>query len=233
MTYIIAEAGTTHYATDPKMRLENAVYTVNEAAGLGVDALKWQLFSPDEPLFCPLEGDEQRWDRWKNTIMGLDQWKFVKALCKEVGIDFLASVFQHKGVELLKELKPKYYKVASRAAETFPYYTVPGPFLVSNGLTTRKLLTKAPIDKDAYCLHCVSEYPVPLERASWDDRLAGLSDHSGTVWPGLDAIFRGADFLEVHYKPSGLSAGPDDPVALMFKDVLLLCDANRAKEKMT
>jgi len=232
MTYIICEAGTTHYAVLQERRFNQAKLAIIDAKRAGADAIKWQMFVPDEPLFCPMEGDDKRWDRWNNTLLTLEQWKAVKAECDIHNIDFLASVFQMQGIEWLKELEPKYYKVASRAVWNYPYELVsPGPFLISMGdLEFRKEF--GPWPQRGEGLDCVMKYPAPLNEAMWEGESAGLSDHSGTVWPGLDAIARGADFLEVHFCPDGTNPGNDAPVCLNFNQLKLLCDFNKAEKEM-
>lgn len=229
--YVIAEAGTGHKGV-PTMAVRLA--TIAKCAGS--DAVKFQMFVPDEPLFCPLEGDEKRIPRWNETAISLDSWKWVKDQCDDIGIDFLASVFQPTGIEWLKELQPKYYKVASRAAKTYPYEDVPGPFLISNGMGLPDRLPRKSL-----VLHCVSEYPTPLNKARWRSRAGrarttphyykrvGLSDHSGTPWPAIDAIARGAKFIEVHF---GDKEGPDGPVNLTTDELKLICEFRDAVTEM-
>lgn len=234
--YIIAEAGTGHIsnANNPniahEMMLGNALDLLGHAALVGADAIKFQLFTSGEDLFCPVDGDEKRRERWNRSCMSFENWQRVKNHADGMGIDFLASAFQPTAVEWLKELQPKYYKVASRAAKTYPYDKVPGPFLISNGAGH---VSGIPIN--SFVLDCVMEYPTPLEKSGWRPGSGtswitdGLSDHSGTIWPGLDAIFHGANFLEVHF---GDKNGPDAPVNLTVDQLKLLCDARDAMNEM-
>lgn len=230
--YIIAEAGTGHFAPGEIERLDKALDLVDAAADAGADAVKFQLFVPDEPLFCPVDGDEKRWKRWSWTLLPFNEWVQVKLLCEERGIDFLASAFQPSAVEWLKMLKVPAYKVASRAAASYPYESVPGPFLISTGAKDWAM-GRFPLRSDRMMLlHCVAEYPVPLGRARYpecyeDDggAVGGLSDHSGTVWPGLDAMARGCPLLEVHFTLDRREAGPDASVCLTTDQLKLLCEA--------
>jgi N-acetylneuraminate synthase len=221
--YIIAEAGTGHKGT-----FIWACDFVDAAAEAGADAIKFQIFVPDEPLFCPVEGDDKRIPRWNETALPLRDWRLVKARAEENNIDFLASVFQPTGIEWLKKLQPKYYKVASRAAKTYPYYRVPGPFLISDGFGIPRgdevLICNAPTT----FLQCMAKYPTPLSEARWR-RHEGLSDHSGTPWPAIDAIARGAEFIEVHF---GDKEGPDGPVNLSQDELGLICKFRDAVGEM-
>lgn len=222
-TIIIAEAGT-NFASEYR-RLGYAKEYACAAQELGADYIKYQMFCADVPsFFCPMDGDGQRWARWSDTFMQLHEWRELKAFCDEIGIGFLASTFQHTTVEWLKELQPDYYKVASRAATTFPYGACRGPFLISNGFS-KYARPKLCCGKIGYILDCQPKYPTPVAEAMWDHRTDGLSDHSGTLWPGLDAIHRGARFLEVHFALDKADAGPDAPVCLTPDQLKTLCEA--------
>ena len=221
MTYIIAEAGTGHYDPDPAERYRKAVRLVQAAKDAGADAVKFQAFF-DEPLFCFFEGDEKRWERWRQTFLTEDKWL---DLYGQIGIDVILSVFSNRGIELLKKMKPRYVKVASRAAKTFPYDELEGPFLISTGMGSPN-----PAPRARYWLQCDAAYPCRMRQ--WHRIYDGLSDHSGTVWPGLDAIYRGAEFLEVHFTIPGTDPGPDAPVCLNTDQLKLLTGARDAVATM-
>lgn len=186
--YLIAEASLGH-----KGSVEKAKQIVTMAAGAGADAIKFQMFCPGELLFCPWPGDHERWPKWEASFMVLSEWKEVAWHAKDTGIHFLASVFQPSMVEWLKMINPPAWKVASRAAKTFPYNDVPGPFLVSCGDKSRGGMLLF----NCILLQCKMEYPhAPY---AWDsDIYLGLSDHSGTIYPGLYAMAHGCEVLEVH-----------------------------------
>src|SRR5437667_12254227 len=67
-------------------------------------------------------------------------------------------------------------------------------------------------------LQCTSKYPCPPEQVGLNllgffrERYGcpvGLSDHSGSVYPGLAAVTLGAEVLEVHVTLSREMFGPD------------------------
>lgn len=232
MTYVIAEAGT-NYCSDYH-RPSYAERFIRAAKNAGADAVKFQVFFKDEPLFCPVDGDENRRARWDKCHMEEHDWNALHKHAESIGIDMILSVFQNRGIEMLKDMYPRYIKVASRAAGDFPFDDFPERtnFLVSAGMYPCGLESwlRSPT------LHCVMKYPCPLNESMWPispkGRHTGLSDHSGTVWPGLDAIFRGAKFLEVHFNMEGFDAGNDAPVCLTTDQLKLLCDARDAAKVM-
>lgn len=220
MSYIIAEAGTGHCDDDPHERYRKAWRLIRAAKSAGANAVKFQAFF-DEPLFCPVEGDEKRWDRWRETFLTEQQWLALHEDANQIGVDLILSVFSPRGIALLKGMKPRYVKVASRAAKTFPYGELLGRFIISTGMGTPPLVGHgAPA-----WLQCTASYPSPMTPWIMYD---GLSDHSGTIWPGLDAICRGAQFLEVHFTIPGCNPGNDAPVCLDTDQLKLLCEARDA-----
>ncbi len=211
--YIIAEAGCNHRGS-----LRAAMRFARLAKRCGADAIKFQMFTPQEELFCPMEGDGDRWAWWNQSIMKPKKWLKVKEYCDALGIHFLASVFQPTGIEWLRRLEPPAWKVASRAAKTFPYGSVDGPFIISIGL-----FHPQPSSLNDIYLQCVVKYPTPLNEAQWrGDDSSGLSDHSGTIYPALDALVRGVDCIEVHLKLD--EKGPDATSSLTPAQLKLICE---------
>lgn len=237
--YIIAEAGTSYARPKYWDRCHAALELVEAAHEAGADAVKFQMFCKGETLFCALPGDDARWKRWANTIMDLGRWAEIRQSCDKRGIDFLASAFQPTAVQWLKQLGVKAYKVASRAAAKYPYDAVPGPFIISDGMiggSADAMALRRKRQPDSIWLQCRSKYPSPLAEAQWDWDLdygdRGLSDHSGTIWPGLDAMARGCPILEVHFAIDKADAGNDAPVCLSVHQLKLLCEARDAFAEM-
>jgi N-acetylneuraminate synthase len=61
---------------------------------------------------------------------------------------------------------------------------------------------------------------------------AGLSDHSGTIYPGLAAVALGTQMLEVHVTFSREMFGPDIPASITTAELKQLVDGVRFIEKM-
>jgi sialic acid synthase SpsE len=190
--FVIAEAGTSHAASNPYDRLDKALRYVLAARDAGADCVKFQMFDDKQLLFCPYPGDEHRKPRWENSVLGLDEWRQIKEFTEACEMMFLASVFQHSTVEMLNELDVEAIKVASRAAKNFPYDKVTAPLLISMGM-------EYPKGKDAIYLQCEAKYPssakwkapnpamivdVDLDVDAIDDRPGGLTQYPVNVFPG-------------------------------------------------
>ena len=90
---------------------------------------------------------------------------------------------------------------------------------------------------DLGLFQCTSRYPTPLDQVGLNviDRLrtehdcpVGLSDHSGSLYPALAAIARGADMVEVHVIFDKRMFGPDVPASLTFEEFRQVADARNA-----
>jgi sialic acid synthase SpsE len=222
--FIIAEAGTCHADPSPNRRTDHARRYVDEAARVGADAIKFQMFHRPGPdsMFCWLDGDEARSARWHASALTLDDWHQIKEFAEASGIMFLASTFEAETVRWLGRLGVAATKVASRAAMSFPYGEAPEPYLVSLGMGCPDQ-----VPGDAIYLECEARYPSTL-RWSGDHSatdMPGFSDHSGTPWRAIDAISRGCALIEVHFFIKPVHAGPDRPASLSPVELKLVCDA--------
>jgi N,N'-diacetyllegionaminate synthase len=90
-------------------------------------------------------------------------------------------------------------------------------------------------------LQCTSAYPCPPEKVGLNllqflrnryDCAVGLSDHSGTIYPGLAAVTLGIEVLEVHVTLSREMFGPDVPASISSAELRQLVEGIRFIEKM-
>lgn len=222
--FVIAEAGTNHAAPNYNDRLSRALSYVAAAAQAKADAVKFQILLFPFDLFCPFPGDEARQPRWVDSVLDLADWRQIKQAAEGRGLVFLASVFQNSGVEMLKTLDVAAVKVASRAAATFPYQRLDGPFLISTGMIDFQV-KHSWRPTNSFLMHCESKYP---SSAVWDDIYDGFSDHSGTPWRAIDAIARDCSIVEVHFHVDERDAGPDFRASLDTDGLRLVCEARDA-----
>jgi N-acetylneuraminate synthase len=88
---------------------------------------------------------------------------------------------------------------------------------------------------------CTSNYPVPLSNIGLNviDELkhrfkcpVGLSDHSGSIYPALATMARGADMVEAHIVFDRRMFGPDTTSSLLPDEFLCLTKARDAFYEM-
>jgi N,N'-diacetyllegionaminate synthase len=90
-------------------------------------------------------------------------------------------------------------------------------------------------------LQCTTAYPCPPERVGlnlipvYRERYGcwvGLSDHSGTIYPGLAGVATGMDVLELHVTLSREMFGPDVIASITTAELRQLVDGIRFIERM-
>ena len=90
-------------------------------------------------------------------------------------------------------------------------------------------------------MQCTTAYPCPPEKIGLNlipffrERYScgiGLSDHSGTIYPGLAAATLGIQALEVHVTLSREMFGPDVPASVTTSELYQLVEGTRFIEKM-
>jgi N-acetylneuraminate synthase len=120
------------------------------------------------------------------------------------------------------------------------------PFLISTGMSTLGEIdevVKWVTDQGLplVLLQSTSEYPCPPERVGlnlipfFKERYrcpVGLSDHSGTIYPGLAATLLGIAVLEVHVTLSREMFGPDNQASITTGELRQLVEGVRFIEKM-
>ena len=216
---MIAEAGTAHLGS-----IDDAMGLVDVAVKASADVIKFQAF--DNPsmqnMFCWIDGDEERVDRWKKSRLSFDQWREVKRHCDEKKINLMLSCFEENTIRWADQLRLPCMKVASRAAENFPWGLWYKDFLVSTGMWRPNVSEIAKLPKQVTFMECTAEYPAEVP---WKGTMPGYSSHSSEPFLAIDAIRNGAAFVEVHFQVDEYDAGPDDPVSLYPFELVTVCEA--------
>jgi N-acetylneuraminate synthase len=120
------------------------------------------------------------------------------------------------------------------------------PILLSSGMSTIDEVDQsvARIKKKGLPLaifQCTSIYPTPFEKVGLNvieefkhryECPVGLSDHSGSIYPGLAAMALGADLLEVHIVFDRRMFGPDVPASVTLEELRCLVEAKKAFHTM-
>ena len=249
--FLIAEVGLGHDGS-----LGTAHAFIDAAANCGVDAIKFQTHIASEESSAyekfrvnVFPQDESRPSYWQRTAFDKNQWLELAAHCTESKIHFLSSPFSDLAVQWLKECETPAWKVASGEVSNLPMLEKMAetgkPILLSSGMSSWQELQRAvdylqQLDACFAVFQCTTSYPCPPE--SWGlnvitemrERFAcpvGLSDHSGTMFPGLGARMLGASLLEFHITFHKQQFGPDVKASLTLEQTSQLVDGIRQLER--
>ena len=227
------------------------------AARAGADAVKFQTHIADaestlsEPWRTRFsQQDETRLDYWRRMEFTAEQWNGLKRHADEMGLLFLSSPFSMEAVALLKEVGVAGWKVASGEITNFEMLdamaSTSQPVILSTGMSPlaeidaaveRISAKQAPLA----ILQCTTQYPSPPESiglniiTEFRERYRtaiGLSDHSGTIYPGLAAATMGIEVLEVHITMSREQFGPDVVASVTGDELASLVEGIRFIEEM-
>jgi N,N'-diacetyllegionaminate synthase len=241
-TFIIAEVGQAHDGS-----LATAHAYIDAVARSGADAVKFQTHiaeaesTKDDQFRVPMYGqDETRYAYWERMEFTPEQWQQLADHARENDLIFLSSAFSLPALELIVSLKISALKIAS--GEVFHESLISAvretelPVLLSTGMSNWEEITNLVEYFQAGCndvvvMQCASLYPTPLDMVGLNNLaeirkrlnvLCGLSDHSGTIYPGISAIALGASVLELHVTFSRQLGGPDTTSSIPFDELSLL-----------
>ncbi len=231
---------------------------IDVIARAGADAVKFQTHiasaesTPAEPWRVPFSGqDASRYDYWKRMEFSEPHWRGLHAHAVERGLLFLSSPFSHEAFDLLRRVGVSAWKVASGEISDTTLLDrmldTDLPILLSSGLSPlceidAAVARVARRGHPFAVLQCTSAYPCPPERIGLNLLPAfarrygctvGLSDHSGTIYPGLAAATLGAGVLEVHVTLSRDMFGPDVVASITPAELQQLVEGVRFVERMT
>jgi N,N'-diacetyllegionaminate synthase len=249
---VIAEVAQAHDGS-----LGHAHAFIDAAAKAGADAVKFQTHFADEES-TPADQwrvkfsrqDATRMDYWRRMEFTPEEWRGLSDHCRDAGVLFLSSAFSPKAVDLLQSLDMPAWKVASGEVTNIvllrQMIASGKPILLSSGMSSYDQLDSAVEwvrmgGCELMVFQCTTEYPTPPEKIGLNvmgeiqSRYGcpvGLSDHSGTIYPGLAAAVLGVQALEVHICFSKQAFGPDIPASLDLEDLKRLCEGVRMIESM-
>ena len=250
--FLIAEVAQAH---DGSLGMAHAY--IDAAAAAGADAVKFQTHiaaaesTPAEPWRIQFSRqDNTRFEYWRRMEFTIEQWQGLKQHCDQKQVVFLSSPFSLQALDLLERLEMAAWKVPSGETGNLALIekmaATGRPVLLSTGMSDSEEIEAAVHAVKAHraplaVLQCTSAYPSPPEEIglnliAWFREAygcpAGLSDHSGTIWPGLAATALGCQILEVHITFSREMFGPDVPASITTEQLRLLAEGIRYIEKM-
>ncbi len=216
-TYVVAEIGINHNGD-----MENAKKMIDAAKHAGVDAVKFQKRTPE--ICVPDDQKNQMretpWGyityleyRYK-VEFGEKEYKEIDRYCKQVGIDWFASVWDENSVDFLEAFNPICYKIPSASLTDSSLLrkirSTGRAAILSTGMSTMEQIHKAvnviglekliithatstyPCEPDELNLRMIDtlrkEFPCPI----------GYSGHEVGLIPSVLAAGMGACMVERH-----------------------------------
>lgn len=225
---------------------------IDAIAAAGAHAVKFQTHiaaaesTPQEPWRVPFSTqDANRYAYWKRMEFTEDQWRGLRQHAEERRLLFVSSPFSIEAALMLKRIGVAAWKVASGEVGNMPLLDCMAdngtPIWISTGLSPLKEIDTAVAQVakrgvEHAVLQCTTQYPCPPEKIGFNllpffrDRYrcpVGLSDHSGTIYPGLAAVALGAEIVEVHVTLSRAAFGPDVAASVTTAELQQLVDGAR------
>ena len=217
--YIIAEIGINHNGD-----LDIARKMIEAAVHSGADAVKFQKRTPE--VCTPLEQQKQMretpWgyitylDYRYKVEFGLEQYREIDRICKNLGIDWMVSVWDEPSVDFMEQFETPAYKVPSASLTDkalLKYARKTGkPLIISTGMSTMSEITRG-VDAvgldNLIIMHCTSAYPCEPEelnlrmietlRHEFPNNPIGYSGHEVGLVPSAVAVALGACVVERHF----------------------------------
>jgi N-acetylneuraminate synthase len=248
--FIVMEVAQAH---DGSLGVAHAFIDV--AAEAGVDAVKFQTHIAEaestkrEKFRVQFSyQDSTRFAYWKRMEFTEDQWVTLADHARKSGLIFLSSPFSLEAIELLDRIGVPAWKVGSgEVGNTLlldEMIKTGKPILLSSGMSSWEELDQAietikTADVPLMVYQCTSRYPCKPEDVGLglikiiQDRYripVGLSDHSGTIYPGIAAAALGAASVEVHITLSRYAFGPDVSASLTPEELKQMVEGIRMVE---
>jgi len=215
--YIVGEIGINHNGD-----LNIAKKLVKEAFLAGMDAVKFQKRTPE--ICVPKEQQSQMRDtpwgyisyldyRYK-VEFGVDEYREIDKLCKELGITWFVSVWDELSVDFMEQFSPACYKVPSASMTDLPLLkklrSTGRPLILSTGMSTMNQIRTAINEignENLVITHTTSAYPCPPDELNLKmietlkkefECPIGYSGHEVGLVPSAVAVALGACLVERH-----------------------------------
>jgi len=252
--FIVAEISANHGQS-----FNRAVALIKKAKECGVDAVKFQCYTPDTlTIDCnnkyfkikhPKWGGQTLYQLYQKAYTPWDWLKKLKNFAEDLGLIFFATAFDKTAVDFLEELDVPIHKIASFELVDLPLIEyiakTKKPLILSTGMVTLEEIKEA-VDtakksgaKDIILLKCVSSYPARPDQmnlrtipdmAKKLNLPVGLSDHTLGIATSIAGVCLGAKLIEKHFCLSRKIKTPDSFFSLEPEELKSLVENIRIAE---
>lgn len=200
----------------------DAYRLIEAAKESGADVCKFQWTSSAKKLQERRGVDRKYAGIYERGVQYPAEWlEKLRLHCDQVGIEFSCTTYLIEDIPIVAPLV-KRFKVSAYESQWAEFMDAHAPF-------GREIIASTNPKKypqfnagSVRVLHCISEYPTPIEhlglRIFSEDMHDGLSDHTTSLITGALAVAAGASIVEKHIRLG--DADPKNP----DYDVSLPCD---------
>ncbi len=228
--YVIAEVGFNHNGN-----LSTAKKLIQEIAAAGADCAKFQLYRPERLL--SREVADEVYQIFVEHQFTKKQYQQLVSTGEKAGIAIGASVFDPQILHWYAEnTEAPFIKIASGDITYKRLLEAAGqtelPVILSTGGATGAEIKRAlgwlGDRTKVFLLHCLPEYPVPIEKLNLDrishlnskfQLPSGFSDHSKSTLAPLAAARAGACIWERHITLDQQQKGPEHSFSLPAEEL--------------
>jgi N-acetylneuraminate synthase/N,N'-diacetyllegionaminate synthase len=237
--FVIAEAGVNH-AGDVRL----AKRLVDAAKNAGCDAVKFQIFNAEQLVSesVPLAEYQKRngagspkgqIDLLRELELSHEEFRSIKRYCDRKKVIFLATPFDFESADFLEQVRVPMFKVPSGEVTNLPFIRFVAqkgkPVILSTGMSNLDEVAEAVEaiestgNKRLILLHCVTQYPAPVEEVNLKAMVTlrsrfgvpvGYSDHTLGFEISVAAVALGAVVIEKHLTLNRRMKGPDHKASL-------------------
>lgn len=252
---VIAEISANH-----GQDFDKAVKMIQVAKDCGVDAVKFQAYTPDTLTINANNkcfkiqhsqwGGQTLYELYKKAYTPWEWFPELKRITDDSGLIFLCSAFDPSSIDMLEELDICAHKIASFELVDLPlieYASQTGkPLIMSTGMGSINEIQEA-VDtatssgsKEVVLLKCVSGYPAKpdeINLATIPDMQkrfncpVGLSDHSMGTGVSVCSVGFGVCAIEKHFTLSKSDQTPDSFFSVEPQELKELVKNVRAAEQ--
>jgi N,N'-diacetyllegionaminate synthase len=220
--YVIAEVGVNHNGNEVM-----GYKLIDLAAKAGADAVKFQMFYPNE--LCSSLYRQEELEMLHQYFVGIHTMAQFKSYAENRGLDFIVTPFDFRSLQEIMDIGCSIIKIGSGELTHIPLLQKAAEYGKSIILSTGAshladveravFAIKSMTSESLSLLHCVSTYPAPDDslnlkvistlRTAFPDCIVGYSDHSlGSIASSI-AITLGAKIIEKHITLDKELTGPD------------------------
>lgn len=264
--YIISEIGVNYYDIAKKLNISNlaaAKLMIKEAKAAGTDAVKFQTYKAEKiaSKFSPSywdtseESTTSQYELFKKfDHFGKEEYAELSKYCMEIGVEFMSTPFDFEAADYLDSLM-NVYKISSSDLSNTPFIRYIAqknkPIILSAGASNEDEIAnavdiiKSENNHKLTLMHCVLEYPTPLEDANlnkiislknrFPDVITGYSDHTKPI-ESCDVIKAaynlGAVVIEKHFTLDKSLRGNDHYHAMDPSDLRKIVDSLEFMKKI-